>query len=122
MDGVENRTIAGENPSFDRDFLKASAQRCEIKWLISHRTIDLHSLAYASYLKRGLNLPVKDERMDLNADRIFNYVGLPAEPRPHRALVGAKMEAEAFSRLIYGKVLLKDFESCPVPDYLENNR
>ena len=119
MDEIENRTIAGENPSFDRDFLKASAQRCGVGWLISHRTIDLHSLAYESYLKRGLDLPVKNERIDLNADRIFNYVGLPTEPKPHRALVGAKMEAEAFSRLIYGKLLLKDFESLPVPDYLK---
>lgn len=44
--------------------------------------------------------------------------GLPNEPIPHNALTGAKMEAEAFSRFIYGKSFFKEFENYPVPHYL----
>ena len=115
---IEDKTFAGENPSFDRDFLKTSAQRYGIDWILGHRTIDLHSLCYSHFLKRGLNPPTKNKRTDLNTDKILKYTGLPEEPKPHNALVGAKMEAEAISRLIYGKLLLKEFNNYNIPDYL----
>ncbi len=116
---IDERTLAGENPSFDRDFLKASCERYNIDWPLSYRTVDLHSLCYAHYLKRGLSPPEKDKN-NLNTDAILKYVGLPSQPKPHHALTGAKMEAEAFSRLMYGKNLLNEFKKYPIPDYLLN--
>lgn len=113
----DDRTLAGENPSFDRDFLKASAERYGMKWNPGHRTGDLHSVCYAHHLGRGLKPPTANGRTALDHDKTLNYVGLPAEPKPHNALVGAKMEAEAFSRLIHGKPLLSEFEKYEVPDY-----
>lgn len=113
-----DRTLAGENPSFDRDFLRASAERYGISWAFGYRTVDMHSLCYSHYLRRGLNPPSKNERTDLDTDKILNYVGLPSEPKPHHALTGVKMEAEALSRIIYGKPLLKEFEKYEIPDYL----
>lgn len=112
----DDKTLAGQNPSFDRNFLKASADRYKIEW-ISHnrgvdRTVDLHSLCYAHHLKRRL-VPT-----DLNTNKILNYVGLSDEPKPHNALTGAKMVAEAISRLIYGRSLIKEFEKYTVPSYL----
>lgn len=118
IENIGDKTIAGENPSFDRDFLKFSAERNGIKWPLGYRTVDLHTLCYTHQLKRGINPPIKNGKSDLNTDKILEYVGLPAEPKPHNALIGAKMEAEAFSRLIYGKGLLKEFENYPIPDYL----
>jgi len=118
METIEDQTIAGENPAFDRDFLKASAEKYSIIWTPGYRTIDLHAICYAHLLKREIKPPIKNKRTNLITDDILNYVGLPAEPRPHNALTGAKMEAEAFSRLIYAKPLLKEFEKHPVPEYL----
>jgi len=115
---IKDKTMAGENPSFYRDFLKSSVQKYGMEWTLSHRTIDLHSLCYTHYLKRGLKPPIKDNKTDLNSDKILNYIGLPDEPRPHNALTGAKVEAEAFSRLIFGKLLLREFKNYPIPDYL----
>ncbi|OGG63774.1 hypothetical protein A3D66_00700, partial [Candidatus Kaiserbacteria bacterium RIFCSPHIGHO2_02_FULL_50_9] len=44
---AEERTLAGQNPSFDRDFLKSAAERAgHTNWPLAHRTIDTHSLAY----------------------------------------------------------------------------
>lgn len=117
-ENIADRTLAGGNPSFDRDFLKTSAERYGIDWTLGYRSIDLHSLCYTHYLSRNLIPPMKDKRTNLNTDAIFKYVGLPAEPKPHNALTGAKMEAEAFSRLIYKKSLLKEFENYPLPKYL----
>ena len=117
-ESIDETTLAGENPSFDRDFLKASAERYNIDWPLGYRTIDLHSLCYSHYLRRGLIPPTKEKRTKLNTDAILKYAGLSAEPKPHNALTGAKMEAEAFSRLIFGKSLLEEFESYPIPNYL----
>ena len=111
-------TLAGENPSFDRDFLKASAERYNIAYNPGYRTIDLHTSCYSNYLRRGISPPIKNGRTDLDTDKIFNYVGLSSEPKPHHALTGAKMEAEAFSRLIYGKNLLGEFGEFQIPSYL----
>ena len=47
------------------------------------------------------------------------YVGLPPEPKPHHALTGAKVEAEALSRLLFGKILLKEFAHYEIPKYLK---
>ena len=116
---IAEQTLAGENPSFDRDFLRDSIEKYKINYLIGHRTIDLHSICYHHYLKKEFRPPIRDSRTDLNLDGILKYSGLPEEPKPHHALTGAKMEAEAFSRLIYGKNLLPEFEKYSVPDYLK---
>jgi DNA polymerase III epsilon subunit-like protein len=118
IDGCNDLTLAGENPSFDRDFLNYSFEKCDYDFRIGMRTVDLHSLCYAHHLMRGLTPPSKDRNSQLSGDMTLEYVGLPKEPRPHNAITGTKMEAEAFSRLIYGKPLLQEFGKYPVPDYL----
>mgnify|MGYP001597431851 FL=1 len=116
---IEERTFAGENPNFDKSFLEDSLKRYKMDYRVGHRIIDLHSLSYAHHLKRGLIPPAKNGRTDLNLNKTLVYVGLPSEPKSHNALTGAKMEAEAFSRLIYGKNLLPEFEKYKIPDYLK---
>jgi DNA polymerase III epsilon subunit-like protein len=118
MQHINDRTLAGANPSFDRDFLKASVERCRITDDFAYRTIDLHSLCYTHYLKREISPPLSKGRTNISTDSVLKYVGMPPEPKPHIALTGAKMEAEAFCRLIKGKYLFKEFEKYSVPDYL----
>lgn len=117
-DSCVDRTIAGENPTFDRNFLHAAAQRYGLRLIFGHRSIDLHTLAYTHHQRRGLTLPLRDARTDLNLDKILVYVGLPEEPKPHHALTGAKMEAEAFHRFIYGESLFPEFKQYHLPGYL----
>ena len=110
-----DRTIAGQNPSFDRDFLQTSAERYHLNWPLAYRTIDVHSICYMHQIKRGLNIPIVHNRSALDLDAILRYVGLPDEPSPHNALTGATVEAEALSRLLYDKPLLEGFKHLPVP-------
>ncbi|MDP3728555.1 MAG: 3'-5' exonuclease [bacterium] len=119
LESCEEHTFAGENPSFDRDFITATARREKEQWTATYRTIDLHTIAYIHMLKRGV-LQLKNKRTGVKLDTILVYIGLPEEPKPHNALTGAKMEAEAFSRLIHGKNLLKEFEKYPIPKHLKN--
>lgn len=118
MSVCEEKTIAGLNPAFDRDFLHAAFRHIGIPFPFSHRTVDVHSLCYTHALKRGVPPLMRHGMTALSTDHILQYVGLPPEPRPHHALTGAKMEAETFARLIHGTPLLPEFKQYPLPDYL----
>lgn len=108
-------TFAGQNVSFDRDFLKAAAERAHLDWAMPYRTIDIHTLAYQHMVGRGISPPVENRRSALDLDKILLYVGLPREPEPHNALTGALLHAEAVSRLLYGRALLPEYREYPLP-------
>lgn len=117
-EGMEDKTFAGQNVSFDRDFLKYGAERAgHTEWPFAHRTIDSHSLAWMHMVNRGLTPPIDTEkhRSALDLDAILVYCGIPEEPTPHNALTGAKSHAEVISRLLYNKKLLPDFEQFEIP-------
>lgn len=111
---LDEHTIAGQNPSFDRDAIHKAAERYHLNWPLAYRTIDLHTACYFHMVKKGIIPPVANKRSDLNSDKIMKYVGIPAEPRPHNALNGAKVATEALSRLLYGKTLLEEFKGYPI--------
>lgn len=113
--GIKEYTFAGQNPSFDRDFLHRAADRYHLDWPFAFRSIDQHSVCFMHMIKKGIVPPVLNNHSDLNSDKIMQYVGLSAEPHPHNALMGAKIAAEALSRLLYGKKLLPEFEKYDIP-------
>ncbi len=107
-------TIAGQNPSFDRDFLRATAYRYHINWPLAHRTVDLHSVAFAHMVWRGIEPPSAKNRSALNLDAIMKYSGLLEERGKHNALEDALLEAECLSRLFYGRNLISDYAKYPI--------
>ncbi len=112
-----DRTLAGQNVSFDRDYLKAASEREGLPWDLAHRTIDTHTLCYMHMVKRGLTPPIDAEhrRSALNLDVVLNYCGIASEPEPHNALTGALSHAEVISRLLYDKKLVPEFEQYEIP-------
>ena len=115
-DGLEERTLAGQNVSFDRDFLKAAAERAgHTDWQFAYRTIDTHTLCYMHMIEHGVQPPVVRNRSALNLDAVLNYCGIPEEPAPHNALTGALCHAEVISRLLYGRKLLPEFTQFEIP-------
>ena len=57
-------------------------------WPFGYRSVDLHSIAF-SKLGKSLSL-----------DDILVALGLPAEPKPHNGLTGARVEYQAFKKLL----------------------
>jgi DNA polymerase III epsilon subunit-like protein len=108
-------TLVGQNVSFDRDFLKAAAERAHLNWPLAYRSIDTHTLCVMHMVKRGLKIPTMNRRSALDLDAVLRYVGIPAEPTPHNALTGALSHAEVTSRLLYDTKLLSEFESFALP-------
>ena len=114
---MKDRTLAGQNVSFDRDFVKAACRRAGLDYDFAHRTIDSHTLAWMHMVKRGIVPPIDVEkrRSALNLDAVLNYCGIPKEPEPHNALTGAMSHAEVISRLLYDRKLLPEFEQYEIP-------
>jgi len=112
-----DHTIAGQNPSFDTSFILAAAERAGLNTSIPKRTIDLHSVCYFHMIKNGIIPPLdtKHKRSDLDSDAIMKYVGIPPEVHPHIAINGARIEAEAFSRLFYEKSIYPEYKDLPIP-------
>ncbi len=116
---IEDVTLIGHNPFLELHYLNISLERSKIPGIFGRRMVDLHTIAYTSFRLSNLKIPLENKSSGLSLDEILKYTGLPAEPIPHRALVGAKMEAEAFSRLVYKKNLLKEFKKYKLPDFLK---
>ena len=113
---LEERTLAGQNVSFDRDFLRHAAERAgHTEWPFAFRTVDAHTLCYTHMIQKGLQPPVVHHRSALDLDAILVYCGIPTEPTPHNALTGALSHAEVISRLLYSRKLLPEFTQYEIP-------
>lgn len=86
--------LAGMNPRFDLDHLRAV--HTPPHKLLSHRTLDMHSLAIAWAQLRNYPLPASG----LKTDEIYEMLGMPMEPKPHSAIVGARMETIALRTML----------------------
>lgn len=113
----DDHTLAGMNTWFDRDFIQDAVRRHHLEWPFGMRIVDLHSVCFGHMVAKGKRLPHEEKRMHLSNDKILIYVGLPEEPKPHHGLTGARMESEAFSRLLHHRSLLQEFEAYPLPDW-----
>jgi DNA polymerase III epsilon subunit-like protein len=116
-EGLDDRTLAGQNVSFDRDMLRAGAARAGLNWNLAYRTIDTHTLCWMHMVKSELVPPINVEhkRSALDLDKVLMYCGIPEEPQPHNALTGALCHAEVASRLLINKKLLPEFEQFEIP-------
>ena len=114
---MADRTLVGQNVSFDRDFLKAACLRAHIPWDLAHRTIDTHTLCFMHMIKRGLPPPIDEQhrRSSLNLDAVLNYCGILSEPKPHNALTGAMCHGEVTARLLHDRMLLPEFSEFSIP-------
>lgn len=112
-----DRTITGQNPSFDRDFVRAAASRAHLSWDLAYRTLDTHTMCFMHHIIKGKNIPVDPQhrRSALDLDAVMRYCGIPEEPQPHNALTGALAHAEVTSRLLFNKKLLPEFEQFAIP-------
>lgn len=112
------KTIAGQNIHFDWSFLKFATRRYGIKDSLGYRILDQHSIAFSHLIKNKKEIPAEDNSHKVVSDFIMDYVGIPPEPKPHKALNGAIWETEALGRLMEGRNTLEQFKDYPIPNYL----
>lgn len=114
-DRPKNRMLAAQNPSFDLEFVQAACTRAGIDCPFGKRTIDVHTLTWTHMVLHGATPPTDNHRSALSLDTALNYCGIPGEPKPHNALMGAMCHAEVIARIAYTKKVLPIFETYDIP-------
>jgi len=113
-----------QNPQFDTGFIKTKAEKYYLTYPFHFRAFDLHSIANTKYYQlhdRFLMKEFKDVKIsysDMGLPTILKFCGMSDSRTTHNALEDCKLTAECFSRIVYGKTLLKEFDKYPLPDYL----
>jgi len=128
---IEDQTLICHNPQFDYGFIWVKSNKYKINLKVPYRAMDLHTLSVDRIFKTKGILPKKDNQTAVSLKDIIEFCSLKDERiqlkettivkqgSPHNALEDAKLEAECFSRLVYGKNLLPEFKEFPIPDYLK---
>ncbi len=131
LEGIKIKNFICENPQFDLGFIATKARKYGLKILFHHRAYDLHSIASLKYFEVKREFLIKDNHSDMGLPRTLEFCGIPDERRIiednkvvkegklHNALEDCKLEAECFSRIVYGKGLFKEYSKFPIPEYLK---
>jgi DNA polymerase III epsilon subunit-like protein len=114
----KNKTFICQNPQFDHAFLEQKARKYNLEFPSGHRAIDMHTLAHFIYFQLNNSFVIKEDKSDFGLKRTLELVGMKDERKFHNALEDAKLTAEAFFRLVYGKNFLVEYSKFPVPEYL----
>lgn len=107
-----------QNPQFDTVFLKLKAEKYNLHYPFHFRAFDLHSIASVKYFQIHTQFLTAHNYSDMGLTNILKFSGIIDTRGAHNALEDAKLTAECFSRIVYGKKLLEDYDSYDLPDYL----
>ena len=109
-----------QNPQFDVAFLKIKAQKYGLEIPFNYRAFDLHSIAQKTYfdLNKKFLIEKEEDHSGMNLTNVLKICGIVDPRGNHNALEDAKLTAECFSRLVYGKNLFPEYNKYPVPEDL----
>lgn len=120
---IKDNTIVSHHPQFDFAFIQIKAFKYGMKLPMDYKCFDTHSIAQLKYLEVKGSMAMKiDFRgkilSDMGLKNLLSFVGMIDDRKEHNALEDARLTAEAFSRLVYGKNLLEDYKEFEIPEYL----
>jgi len=133
LEKQEIKILAGHNVGFfDLNFIKTKAKKYNLSIKTRYRSLDLCSVAQTIYFKihrkfllddykeNATSLPevlkfcgIKDKRIEIRNKELIK------QGKTHNALEDCKLEAECFSRLLYGKGLFEKYNKFSIPEYLK---
>ena len=119
---VEKRKMKNflcQNPQFDVVFLEIQATKYGLKMPFHYRSFDLHTLAQEKYRELNGEFLVKEDHSDMNLTNILILCEMEDNRGAHNGLEDAKLTAECFSRLTYGKNLFPEYAKYKIPKELK---
>lgn len=132
--GCSEKMLLGQSVGFDIMMLQNKSRRYGIEEkfnLIGYRTMDLHTITQLKYLQMTGGYLLKDDgKSNMSLTKVLELCGLSdnrvyvkgeeilKKGSPHNALEDAKLTAECFSRLIYGKNLFPEYSKFKIPEEL----
>ncbi|MBU2104430.1 MAG: 3'-5' exonuclease [Nanoarchaeota archaeon] len=135
MKWVETRKMknfACHHPQGDIGWLMVRLKKYRLERKFNHKAFDTHSIAQTKFyeINKRFLIEEKEKRSNMGLSKILEFCGLPderlqikdeeiiKEGKPHNALEDAKLTAECFSRLMFGKNLFPEFIKFEVPKEL----
>ena len=115
---VKEKTFSAHNTPFDWKFLEWEFRQYKMEWPFHFRSVDIHGLVYAHMRGRGAQPPIYNEVSALGLKKILEYCGVEDPREVHNALEDAKLEAECFHRIMYGKPMFAEYADQKIPEYL----
>ena len=117
---------------WDFSYILIKADKFGLEFPFPHRAFDLHGIAQTKHMEIKGEFLIKENKSWMGLDFVLGFCGILDERRradtktgllikqgsPHNALEDVKLEAECFSRLIYGRNLLPEFAKFKIPEYL----
>lgn len=119
-EGVGGKMCGAQNPQFDLGFLFTKSRKYGLDIPIHYRAIDLHSIATLKHFQVFKKMLIKNGRSDMGLTNILKFCGMEDNRTAHNALEDAKLAAECFNRIIYGKTLFSEYLEFFIPEYLED--
>ena len=111
--------------------MEIKARKYELEIPFGHREFDLHTAAQIIYYMKIGKFLFKEGKSDMSLSNTLKFCGLPDERiilkegkvvkqgKPHNGLEDAKLTAECFSRLVYGKNLLPEYAKFEISEELK---
>lgn len=118
-ESVDMKNCLCQNPQFDLGFLDIRIRKYGLKWVFHHRAFDLHSIAHFRYFQLKKEFLIRENYSDMGLSNILKFVGMVDNRGAHNALEDARLTAECFSRIVYGRGLLERYKNFEVPEYLK---
>jgi DNA polymerase III subunit epsilon len=117
----EHKNCVCQNPQFDWSFLNIKAKKYKLDFPFHHRSYDLHSIVQLRYFQLKKRFLIKQDMSDMGLSKILIFVGMKDNRKEHNALEDARLTAECFSRIVFGKNLISMYNKFTIPPYLKNN-
>jgi DNA polymerase III epsilon subunit-like protein len=119
VEKIKIKNFVCHHPGFDLAFIEIKARGYGLNLPHPHKAFDLHTLAQTKFFEINDKFLIKENKSDLGLTNILSFVGMKDERGTHNGLEDAKLEAECFSRLIFGKNLLPEFAEFKIPENLK---
>lgn len=126
LDWTSNKKIKNficQNPQFDVAFLISKIRKYNLIFTFPHRSFDLHTIAQIKYfeINNKFSFDLNKFKSDFDLTNILKFCGIKDKRKAHNALEDCKLTAECFSRLVYGKMMFKEYVQFEIPVYLKND-
>jgi len=113
-----------QHPHADIAFLEQRARINKLDFpFLSYKAFDMHTIGQMKFLFLNGEFSFKDKagetQSSMSLGSILNLAGMKDNRgNSHNALEDAKLTAEAFSRIVYGKGMLEEYNKFKIPDSL----
>lgn len=115
---ISVKTCICQNPQFDLAFIGIKLRKYGIENILPHRAFDLHSFASLKYFIINHEFLIEQGKSAMGLKNVLALCGMEDKRKFHNALEDARLTAECFSRVVFGKNLLNEYYLCPVPIHL----